>query len=47
MKYQTAVMKKKQMVTTVFKYKNERMKNEEEGNKTENDLNYFCSKLIF
>lgn len=23
------------------------MKNEEEGNKTENDLNYFCSKLIF
>ena len=48
MKYQTAVMKKKQMVTTIFLIKrNERMKTEEEGNKTENDLNYFCSKLIF
>ena len=49
MKYQTAVMKKKQMVTTIFliKKKKEIMKKEEEGNKTENDLNYFCSKLSF
>lgn len=30
-----------------FNKKNERMKKEEEGNKTENDLNYFCSKLSF